>query len=112
MKTKDKIFLIILMVLVVLFITLNPFSKPQVHNADEKIDSLITEIKHESIKIEALNLKITQVQDSLLSIDSLLQENQKKLINLRKQYEKNIFIINKFNSSNIASYFTNRYNNK
>ena len=63
-------------------------------------------------KIEALNLKITQVQDSLLSIDSLLQDNQKKLVNLRKQYEKNIFIINKFNSNNIASYFTNRYNNK
>ena len=112
MKTKDKIFLVILMVIVVLFITFNPFSKPQVYNTDKKIDSLITEIKHESVKIEALNLKIVQVQDSLLSIDSLLQDNQKKLINLRKQYEKNILIINKFNSNNIASYFTNRYNNK
>jgi len=112
MKIKDKIFLVILMVLVVSFITFNPFTKPQVYNTDEKIDSLITEIKHESVKIEALNLKIVQVQDSLLSIDSLLQDNQKKLINLRKQYEKNILIINKFNSNNIASYFTNRYNNK
>lgn len=100
------------MVLVVLFITLNPFAKPQVYNTDKKIDSLITEIKHESVKIEALNLKIAQVQDSLLSIDSLLQDNQKKLVNLRKQYEKNIFIINKFNSNNIAAYFTNRYNHK
>jgi hypothetical protein len=112
MKTQDKIFLVALVVLLWVFITWNPFVSKVENTTDKKIDSLITEIKHESKKIDSLNIKIAQIQDSLITIDSVLQDNQVKLINLRKQYEKNISLINKFSSNGVSAYFTNRYNNK
>jgi len=113
METQDKIFLVALVVLLWVFITWNPFTSDiKTNTADKKIDSLITEIKFESKKIDSLNFKIVQIQDSLITIDSVLQDNQVKLINLRKQYEKNISLINKFSSNGVSAYFTNRYNNK
>ena len=112
MKTKDKIFLVALVVLLWVFITWNPFVPKVETTTDKKIDSLITEIKLESKKIDSLNIQIAQIQDSLITIDSVLQDNQVKLINLRKQYEKNISLINKFSSNGVSAYFTNRYNNK
>jgi len=112
MKMQDKIFLVILVVLLGIFITWNPFIPKVENTTDKKIDSLITEIKLESKKIDSLNIQIAQIQDSLITIDSVLQDNQVKLINLRKQYEKNISLINKFSSNGVSAYFTNRYNNK
>ena len=45
MKMQDKIFLIILVVLLGVFITWNPFISKVENTTDKKIDSLITEIK-------------------------------------------------------------------
>jgi hypothetical protein len=47
MKTKDKIFLVALVVLLWVFITWNPFVPKVENTTDKKIDSLITEIKLE-----------------------------------------------------------------
>jgi len=112
MKTQDKIFLVVLVVLLGVFIIWNPFAPKIENTTDKKIDNLITEIRLETKKIDSLNIKLTQLQDSLITIDSVLQDNQQKLINLRKQYEKNISLINKFSSNSVSTYFSNRYNNK
>jgi peptidoglycan hydrolase CwlO-like protein len=75
-----------------------------------EIDSLKQSIELNNQTLITINNNIMGVQDSLILVSNKIEDNNKRISNIRNDLDKTINNINNFSSNDIYLYFTSKYN--
>ena len=75
-----------------------------------EIDSLKQSIELNNQTLITINNNIMGVQDSLILVSNKIEDNNKRISNIRNDLDKTINNINNFSSNDIYLYFASKYN--
>ena len=75
-----------------------------------EIDSLKRSIELNNQTLITINNNIMGVQDSLILVSNKIEDNNKKIPNIKNDLDKTINDINNFSSNDIYLYFASKYN--
>jgi len=75
-----------------------------------EIDSLKRSIELNNQTLITINNNIMGVQDSLILVSNKIEDNNKKISNIKNDLDKTINDINNFSSNDIYLYFASKYN--
>jgi len=75
-----------------------------------EIDSLKQSIELNNQTLITINNNIMGVQDSLILVSNKIEDNNKKISNIKNDLDKTINDINNFSSNDIYLYFASKYN--
>jgi len=75
-----------------------------------EIDSLKQSIELNNQTLITINNNIMGIQDSLILVSNKIEDNNKKISNIKNDLDKTINDINNFSSNDIYLYFASKYN--
>ena len=101
------LFTLIVIYVGILFIP--TFNQSSVTPYNKQIDSLKTLININNEKQKLLYVRVQNLKDSIVYIDSQLVNNQNRLNKLKKEYDDKINNIGKYSVTELTEFFTNRY---
>jgi hypothetical protein len=104
--------LYILFTLIVIYVGIvfiPTFHQQPVTPYNKQIDSLKTLININNERQKLLYVRVQNLKDSIVYIDSQLVINQNRLNKLKKEYDDKINNISKYSVNELTEFFTNRY---
>jgi peptidoglycan hydrolase CwlO-like protein len=100
---------IIVLLLVFIFLKPKQYNWSKIDKQQYKVDSLLYVIKNLQTEQQTLNNSIIYHQNKIDILDSKIANTNQEIIDIRKDYGKQIQDINNFTPSQLNDFFSKRY---
>jgi peptidoglycan hydrolase CwlO-like protein len=112
MNSSKTTFIIILVMLLSVYFTVNFRTQSTYKDLNKQIDSLEHSVSVNNTIIESYDKKMDIIRDSIIQIDNKIVVIKDSIAKLDKEYDKKFDSITSFYSSDLQEYVANRYKDK